>query len=653
MLSDARHNFRFMRLSVRRKKLGMVHQNHRVGAPAPEYLLQALRPCNRVDDHADAALAQRLFRRRKRLRFLNPLHAHHPAVPLRRNRAQPDALALCPAQQRISLACRNLRRRLSLSGIRFQQFLTPLSRQRGREQNHRNLIDTQPIQHPVQIGVHVGVIGVALVNDDHLSGQAQLPQHDMLLLQRRHEELVHRANHQVGQQPGLSSAEKRMNRQRAALFLRRQHAALFQRAEFLVELCLAMDQLHRHTDGVRLMGCPPGHARIHRVGRGLRRQEKRRAAQMKPVHQDLCRSQCGLCLSVPHGRFDDHNAGRWHRGRNLLRLLLDAVCRKPKALREKPRLPPCFGHLPGPRQVQLLKRLCSALRVIGAQRLVCRHQWKIGRIAGDPVRHDDKPRQNHLRRQRAVWQRLLHLCQRPADQGALRLAPWRIVCVDTAPAKRLRRIIAERIAVSPALRLSMVCADNRRQALAEAHLPQQLRTRRGMRDADLPRSALLRRVQPLRLQQLLQLRTLAGDPSLKNGRGFSNIVQQRRCNGHPIKQCAAQAQRLAVPRREPLGDQIGHHGRRIHQVNDQRQPETLIHRVSLGRQGPFAPGKEPHGLLRQLVRCPHLSVPPCASRVYKMADRRLSPIYKQNLLVVLYFVFTVILCLFIIATPCP
>ena len=49
---------------------------------------------------------------------------------------------------------------------------------------------------------------MTLIDDNDLSGQPQMPQHHVLLFQRRHQELIDRANHQIGQQSGFSAAEE-------------------------------------------------------------------------------------------------------------------------------------------------------------------------------------------------------------------------------------------------------------------------------------------------------------------------------------------------------------------------------------------------------------------------------------------------------------
>ena len=60
------------------------------------------------------------------------------------------------------------------------------------------MVSSEPVQSPVEISAHVCVVGVTFVDDDHLAGQSEMAQHDVLLLQGRHKELVHRAYDEVG-----------------------------------------------------------------------------------------------------------------------------------------------------------------------------------------------------------------------------------------------------------------------------------------------------------------------------------------------------------------------------------------------------------------------------------------------------------------------
>ena len=48
---------------------------------------------------------------------------------------------------------------------------------------------------------------MALVDDHHLARKAEVAQHHMLLFERRHEQLVHRANDKAGQQRLLAAPE--------------------------------------------------------------------------------------------------------------------------------------------------------------------------------------------------------------------------------------------------------------------------------------------------------------------------------------------------------------------------------------------------------------------------------------------------------------
>ena len=376
---------------IRRQKAGVIHQNHRIRVSLPQLLAQHLRPLDRVDDQSNAAALERLACRRKRLLLLHTLHTDISAAPLRRDGSHMYRLILRPAQQRIVLT-RGDRRiyRLFLPEIGAQQFCPALPRECGRQQNNRHMISTQPVQHTIQIGIHIRIIGMALVQNNHLAGQAKLAQHHMFSVQRSHEQLIHRADHQICQQLRLSAAEEGMCLQRGGIrfALLDLHVPGFQTRKFRVQLCLTVRQFHCNSDRVRLMPRPLCHTGKHCIGRRLRREEKRSAAQAKTIHQNFCRSQCRFRLAVSHRRFKDHHARCFHRPCDLLHLLLDGICRKAEAPLKIVRRAPVGRDLPRPRQAQLLQRSLSAARVIPIRLRVHGDKWKISRVAGDPVCHD-------------------------------------------------------------------------------------------------------------------------------------------------------------------------------------------------------------------------------------------------------------------------
>ena len=59
------------------------------------------------------------------------------------------------------------------------------------------MVGAKPFKRPIQITVHISIIGVALVDDDYLARQPQMPQHHMALHQRRHQQLVDRTDDKV------------------------------------------------------------------------------------------------------------------------------------------------------------------------------------------------------------------------------------------------------------------------------------------------------------------------------------------------------------------------------------------------------------------------------------------------------------------------
>lgn len=76
------------------------------------------------------------------------------------------------------------------------------------------MIGAQPLQCAVQVGVHVGVIGMTFINNDNFSSQTQVPKHNMLLTKRCHKKLIHCAYNQVCQELCFSSSEEGVYNQR-------------------------------------------------------------------------------------------------------------------------------------------------------------------------------------------------------------------------------------------------------------------------------------------------------------------------------------------------------------------------------------------------------------------------------------------------------
>ena len=88
-----------------------------------------------------------------------------------------------PGQQRIAPA--GLPRAVrSSSSIQVgpDQLDPALGGQGSGKQDHRHLVPAQPGQRPVKIAVHIGIVGVALVDDHHLARKAKVAQHHMFLL---------------------------------------------------------------------------------------------------------------------------------------------------------------------------------------------------------------------------------------------------------------------------------------------------------------------------------------------------------------------------------------------------------------------------------------------------------------------------------------
>ena len=168
----------------------------------PQQLCNLLCFFDRVYDHpCTAALCQLPAQQRGQLRLCERGQLHRLTGCIRWDGRLLYLCAVRPCQQRIAAAGfpRSVRGGLFLP-VGLDQFRAPPGGQGGRQQNDRHLVPAQPFQCPVQIAVHVGIVGVALINNDHLARKPQMPQHNVLLGKCRQQQLIHCANHEVCQQ---------------------------------------------------------------------------------------------------------------------------------------------------------------------------------------------------------------------------------------------------------------------------------------------------------------------------------------------------------------------------------------------------------------------------------------------------------------------
>src|SRR5690606_25975448 len=91
--------------------------------------------------------------------------------------------------------------------VRLDHRLAAARRQRGGQDDRRYSVGGEPLQSPVEVAAHVHVIGVRLVDDDHLAGEAEVPQHQVTRSQRREQELVDGADDERREHRLLPPAE--------------------------------------------------------------------------------------------------------------------------------------------------------------------------------------------------------------------------------------------------------------------------------------------------------------------------------------------------------------------------------------------------------------------------------------------------------------
>ena len=81
------------------------------------------------------------------------------------------------------------------------------------------MIGTEPAECALQVHVHVGVVGMHLIDNHDFSRHAEMPEHQVFLLQRGHQNLIDRCNDKIGEQYLLAAAEKAVYHQRLIFIL--------------------------------------------------------------------------------------------------------------------------------------------------------------------------------------------------------------------------------------------------------------------------------------------------------------------------------------------------------------------------------------------------------------------------------------------------
>ena len=260
------------------------------------------------------------------------------------------------------------------------------------------MVAAQPGEGAVQIPVHVCIVGMAFIHNYHFARQPQMPQHQVLLFERGHQQLVHRADDKIRQQGLLTALEPTVYK-RAAVpgVLLGNCAAGNQLAVVLVQLRHAVCQTDGMRRFLRLLFCPRGKTAKYAVGRGLCGQPEIKPSQTKPGGKDFSGRQRRLGLADAHLRFQNQNARVAHSGGNIQRRALNPVGQKPKPSPEGRIVHGGIFPFPGRGQIQ---RAPGAVSSLGVRRFlpkgIHRNQGKITAVAGDPVSHRQKARQEQF-----------------------------------------------------------------------------------------------------------------------------------------------------------------------------------------------------------------------------------------------------------------
>ena len=206
MLADQLEQLLLPPGTIRRRKLRVEHDHAHFGQRLPQPRRKALCAVYGVDDDARATAVRKVglqpFGQVFEC-FTPDLYGFRRCIGLHRGLLYVEAVR--PCQQRIGQAALPVRRlcrpasglvRPSLQ-IRLHERSPACLRQSGRQHNDRCAVLPQPCERAVEVGVHVVAVRMHLVDDDHLARQSKMAQHQVLALQRGHQQLIDRADDEL------------------------------------------------------------------------------------------------------------------------------------------------------------------------------------------------------------------------------------------------------------------------------------------------------------------------------------------------------------------------------------------------------------------------------------------------------------------------
>ena len=180
-----------------------------------------------------------------------------------------------------------------LAMIRVDKLRAPFLRQCRRQEYNRRAVYAQPVQHAVEIFVHIRVVGVTFVDNHNLARDTEMPQHQMLLFESDHEQLVDRADYKIGEQRLLATAEPTVYPDIAVsaiavnIILVNLCPAAEQRAIVLVEFSHAVRETNRVCGLLRLALRPLQKSRKYSVRCSLRRQTEKQSSALMLCRYDI------------------------------------------------------------------------------------------------------------------------------------------------------------------------------------------------------------------------------------------------------------------------------------------------------------------------------------------------------------------------------
>ena len=550
-----------------------------------------LRFPDRVDDHACAAAALQLLLQELREPALVYAQEGDAPFPL----ALGDGLlkhlvAVRPRQQRIAPAPAPRARLRALSQVGPDQRLPPPGRERGRKEDHRHAVAAQPLQRAIEIAVHVRVVGMALVHDHDLSREPQVPEHDVLLPQRGHQQLVHRPHDEVGQERLLAALEPAVDPEPLLrVLLLRDRPPGKELGIRLVERRRAV----RQADGVGHvlgLGASPRQQAVEQaVGRGLRGQAEEEAPGLEALREDLRGRERRLGLSHAHLRLQNPDPRRRDLAGAVDHRALDGVGRKPEPRPEDRVLHPRAGALPGGCEPERPPRPVHALRIrILLAEVGLRDQGEEGHVARDPVRHDQQPCQQHLLRRREGRE------LRRRGQAALRQGPRMEFLPDALPLRLLPfpiiipsvdfQLVLDFVTDRGFLGLSMMRARDGGHALPASEREQDRLAGPRMGGFACMEEGL--RQGQRRAQSLPRLGQAAQEPILVYEDPFPQIMGYAQISCKLYEFLLREVDLLAHDLRDPVLDEALEHAGRVQRVHPEREPIPALLRVRLSRHLP-------------------------------------------------------------------